>query len=419
MDLQNIIERIKLIYSSEGVEEALEYALDSLAHIDEKDKHHVYIKIACFYNELGQEKLGREYTLKCANEKPFTPVFRESEESPVVLSLMSMGAAKVKIAGIGGYTVTEGHNNLVNCLERRFARTSFYVDCLKENEHFLDIVKKPDVVFCSISDPEECQDDLVLARKAIDRLGVPYINDPLKIMECTRVRLKERFGNWEHVIVPTTERVPLDEFTLEKADALLHRLGHGDGIIIRLAGFNQGHNLYHYTESDPTLFEEIKERAQRAGADLIATEFFELSFTIDGSDVKIYPKYRAFMGDGALHPIHFFCSTTPFVNYQRPLPEEFEAMRNARFEEYLMYPEDHVGTENWKSIGDLLVEVGLEYCGIDFALYDGKIIVFEVNPGMQNTSLYENANPLAVEQWRLITRKIESLIDRKIAESKK
>lgn len=419
MDLENIVERIKLIYGSEGVEEALQYALESVDLVEESQRDHIYIKIACFYNELGQEKLGREYAVKCAKVKPFTPIFRHSEGDPLILTLATMAASKVKIAGFSGYSIAEAHNNLINCLDPRYAKTSFYVDCLEESDQFLEHIKKPDMVICPISDPEECQEHLLLAKRVIDYLGVPFINDPMKVRGCTRTRLKERFGGWEHMIVPTTERIPLDQFTQEKADELLHRLSHGDGIIIRLTGFNQGHNLYHYKESDPVLFEEIKERAQRAGADLLATEFFELSFTTEGSDTKIYPKYRAFMGDGVLHPIHFFCSTTPFVNYQRPLPEEFEATRNARFEEYLTNPEGHIGAENWKTIGDLLTEVGLEYCGIDFAIYQGDVIVFEVNPGMQNTSLYENANPLAVEQWRKITRNIEDLIDRKIAENKK
>ncbi len=408
MKTEDAVDRIKVVYSESGAEKAIDEALVLLDVVEKKEP--IFLKLGCLYNELGKEKIGESYLKKCAQTKPIQPIVGKGDFK--ILSLISLSKSKAIMYKGSGCVFVEGHNNLLSQLDMDHLRSGFSVECMEDDSFNFQDGTLPDVIFNAISDPEGNDEVLRWADKAVKAIGKPCVNNPLKVLGCQRGYLRERFGDRVSFIIPKSKTLSINEASVEAVDGLMKEIGPNTGVLVRIKGFNQGHHLIRFTGSEKEELAELIGRAVDAGGDLLISQFIDLSFNVDGSDTILYPKYRAFMADGKLFPIHFFCSTNPFVNHQKPLPEEFEEFRKKRFEEYMTNPEGIVGDVNWVEIGRLLRDTGLDYCGIDFAVLDGKVVVFEVNPGMQNTKGLARAHPMAREKWKEITQRMEDLFCR-------
>jgi glutathione synthase/RimK-type ligase-like ATP-grasp enzyme len=116
--------------------------------------------------------------------------------------------------------------------------------------------------------------------------------------------------------------------------------------------------------------------------DLYVTEFIGVA-----DDSGVFQKIRAFYIDGELYPIHLLRGEHWEVGrrgdrlkimHEQKWMQEDEARCLKDLPSYL-------GETNYTALLDFMGEIGLDFCGVDFAVGpDGKIVIFEANPAMRH-----------------------------------
>ncbi|HSZ75053.1 MAG TPA: tetratricopeptide repeat protein [Rhizomicrobium sp.] len=245
--------------------------------------------------------------------------------------------------------------------DRVFAVTALYAEYYRPNFP----LPPHTIIFNAIGDADFCPDALDAAERIVDRAGTKIINAPALVHTTGRAANAARLADVPGVRAPHIKE-------LRRADI--------DGtkdmkfpLLLRSKGFHTGQ---HFVRVEST--EELRAAAAELPGDiLLAIEYLDAR----GSD-GMARKYRVMYIGGELYPIHLAISAGWKVHYFTADMAENAAYR----EEERKFLEDMamaLGAPAVAALTRIGEKLGLDYCGIDFALdHDGRVIVFEANATM-------------------------------------
>ena len=231
-----------------------------------------------------------------------------------------------------------------------------------------------DLVFNLIGDADEGTAALACARAFEERCGVRLLNEPRKVQRTRRHMIPDLLAGIDDLVVPRVAQFAAAALKGPAREGLLMDAGLGLPLLLRSAGKHGGDSLERITTG-----QALAEHCSSLSADdmVYATAYHEYR-SPDG----FYRKYRAIYVDGALFPYHLAISPHRVVHY---FSAEMEAHSWKLDEElaYLDHAGEVLGARAMAALTAIGRRMGLEYCGVDFALLpDGRVLLFEANATM-------------------------------------
>lgn len=257
------------------------------------------------------------------------------------------------------------------------------------------------VVFNAIGDADLCQTGLQKAQALLARTAAPVINDPARVCVTGRLENAQRLGQLPDVVAPAIKRLQRD--SVHAADLRFP-------LLLRAPGFHTGQH-----------FVRVEQAAQLAaaaatlpGSEILAIEYLDARGT-DG----MARKYRVMMIDGELYPLHLAISSDWKVHYFTA-SMAVDPQYRAEEAQFLADMPGVLGPRAMRALKQIAKTLGLEYAGIDFALRDGAVLLFESNANM--AIVPPDANPLWDYRRPAIRRVIDAakqmIVKRALARSR-
>lgn len=339
--------------------------------------------LAGLYGVMGAEDLSKHWAFEAARVSPMSPTrtAQETEKlSVLVLGTIASGGCRYR-PDTGGLVINEGHNNLPQILDRHHVTLHrLNVDALETHPELLQAIPRTDIVYNGITDPERCRQALKissdLCKKLESNIGVPVINQPEKVLECTRETNARRGEDWDGVLVPKSLFMgELSGDISEKIRQLASEHDLKEPVILRAAGFQGAKNMHLIDD-----LASLKVRLQKP------TEVYLIDYVDTRAEDQLFWKYRAFLVDDTLYPGSVIASRDWVSNRAAAKndPQLQEKMHQVQAE-YDRDPESVIGKEAWSNLRKALTQIGLEYCGVDFGVAsDGTPVIFEANPAMRS-----------------------------------
>ena len=223
-----------------------------------------------------------------------------------------------------------------------------------------------EIVVNLISDVDQGRDILMSADDLVERLHVPIINHPRKVLATGREVIAERLAAVPRCRMPRTLRCRRDQVT-----ALAETFGFP--ALLRKAGTHGG-DAFEKIDSPADIADFL---SQYPGDEYYLTEYVDYR-SADG----YFRKYRLMLVDGVVLPYHLAIADQWKIHHFRTEMDSHVWMQ--REEETFL---DNPGTVFTDAHDEVLCEiariVGLEFFGIDCALdQDGDVLIFEVNASM-------------------------------------
>lgn len=226
-------------------------------------------------------------------------------------------------------------------------------------------IPQADAVFVAIGESDENVEALLLAAGMLRRIGLPYINDPLKILAANRVSVANSLCAIADLHVPPTSRM--------RRDAIAGAKDLPFPIVVRPAGSQAGRGLARI---------ENESQLHRYLEMTLAPAFYVMPFVDFRSPDGYYRKYRIIIVDGVPYPYHLAISPDWMIHYYNaPMREtawmrEEEAAFLAGFERVFPPPLQQALREVAKALD-------LQYVGVDCSIDpQGRLLVFEADPAM-------------------------------------
>ena len=352
------------------------------------------MQIAGIYGSLGFEEQSVYYTRQALKSNPVTTTLCTGNKKMTIAVLMTATSDLIKLNRKTFSTqINEGHNNLPSVLDSAHITVKrVFVDNFMHDKGLLQELKSVDVVYNGITDPERGENALSQADNICQSLDLPIVNTPAAVLQSSREGNYQRFRDNETVILPKS--VKLEGISGCCRNVVRDAIAANDmmlPVILRVAGFQGGKFMHMIRDLDNHDFSEIDELTTTSPQTLYLIQYHDVSYRDERSgDTSLYPKYRAFMVDGKLYPVHLF--TADSFNVHKKNADPVMGKYDWLIEKEKAYCEDpttHLGEHLWREIEAALASMGLEYNGIDFAPAStaeeqGKIVVFEINPAMRN-----------------------------------
>lgn len=350
--------------------------------------------LAALYGTLGFDEHSRYWAKKAIRSKAFAVREAKVETKLTVLALFTQASGSLGVnRKTFGIHTTEGHNNLSSLLDSdHITLIRFHVDTLDSQPELLRKLPAADVIYNSITDPERCEHALHLAQKVCDRLGLPVINEPKAVLAASREGNYQRFKDNPDVILPKSVKI---ENTQESARTIVAQAIQDHGfelpVIIRLAGFQGGKFMHKVDDLDSHDFAELDTELAKQPQTAYVIQYHDVSYEDERlPSTRLYPKYRAFMVGGKLYPCHIF--TASDFNVHKKNADPVMAANPWLIDKerhFCENPVEHLGKTQWLALEAAMRETGLDYNGVDFAVatspeYQGKLVIFEINPAMRN-----------------------------------
>jgi len=221
-----------------------------------------------------------------------------------------------------------------------------------------------DVIFNGIGDADLCKPSLDAAEALLRRHGAAALNPPECVRETGRAAMAAKLRGIAGLIVPRIVEIGRGEIdTVDTFPAL-----------VRPPGYHTGE-----------FFERVSDRAELKR--LAPTLPGEKLLVIEQLDARaadgFHRKYRFLAIGGRLYPVHLARSSHWKVHYfsaDRVRDPEAIAEEDA----FLTDPRAAIGERAMAVIGAAIERIGLDYCGIDFALdAAGNVLFFEGNATMR------------------------------------
>jgi tetratricopeptide (TPR) repeat protein len=242
------------------------------------------------------------------------------------------------------------------------------------------------LVFNAIGDADLCQAGLRRAQALLERTAAPVINAASRVLVTGRAENAARLRQLPDVIAPVIQRLERDA---------IHSAALQFPLLLRAPGFHTGQH-----------FVRVEQPAQLAaaaaalpGKEILAIEYLDARGT-DG----MARKYRVMMIDGELYPLHLAISSDWKVHYFTASMAGDPKYR-AEEAEFLADMPGVLGPRAMSALQRIAQTLGLEYAGIDFALRDGAVLLFESNANM--AIVPPDANPI----WDYRRQAIRRVID--------
>lgn len=274
-----------------------------------------------------------------------------------------------------------GSCNFCNYLpNERVNVNQFVLDHLDNQQIDGGFISKHKLIVSEISDPDSHSRALIKAKKLFDIFHdkIPWINNPHRVTRTGRDKVPELLSGIDNVVAPGTIRASVTKKSEFKSamDASALSLP----VLIRPVGSHYGKNLVLITDYD-----DLDNLNLADYQDAYITEF------VDCSNNGIYSKYRfaVVAGDPLLRHVLFkdhwmVHADSRAFTADKPEYRKVEADTLASFENELKL-------EVRETIDEIYQRIGLDYFGIDCALQDGKLVLFEVNANM---NILKNTEPL-------------------------
>lgn len=370
--------------------------------------------------KLGEVDLCAEYAYKVASEKPLL-ISEKKDTKLKVLILQTIASGEYKfVAKNLKFRIGEGHNNLISMMEESVSKNILRVDNLELAKHELKKLKDIDVIYNSITDPERCMDALKNAEQlCASRPDIPVINHPKSVQLSSRESNYSRFYNKDNdLIFPKVIKInAVEKDCYSKIINSIEKNKLQYPVIVRLAGYQAGKNMHKINRPDEQDFLDFEKIVNKSPLDIYLIEFKDCSFKDSRlENAVLYPKFRAFMVDGELIPIHLFVSNNDY-NVHRDnsmkLMEENPWLLDIE-KKFCENPLDIIKKEIWDSLSETLKQTGLEYVGVDFSvnldkpLKEQQCIIFEINAAMRNSMNAASARLHTQKNWRLVTHEIHN-----------
>lgn len=230
----------------------------------------------------------------------------------------------------------------------------------------LEAIPQADAVFVAIGESDESAESLALTSGLLRRIGLPFINDPQRILLTNRVRLAQTLAHIPNLHAPQTLRVQRDALTRDT-------LGFDFPWVVRPVGSHAGRDLARIDDAAA-----LDAYLQRVDHDTL----YAMPFVDFQSPDGYYRKYRIIVVDGVPYPYHEAISRHWMIHYYNAPMRETAWMREE--ETTFLTQFDRVFP---KPLQDALREMarvlGLEYFGIDCSIdRQGRLLVFEADPAM-------------------------------------
>jgi hypothetical protein len=223
-------------------------------------------------------------------------------------------------------------------------------------------------VFNAVGDADRAASALALAAAIVERSGAPAINLPSRVIPTGRADVTARLGALPGVIAPRTQLMRRDDVTAEALAAA----GFTFPLLLRSPGYHTGQ---HFIEV-PSAAELPALRDSLPGKELLVIAFLDGR----GPDHN-FRKYRVLFIGGELYPLHLAISRNWKVHY---FSADMSAVDEHRVEEaaFLADMRGVLGARTMASLERINAELGLDYGGIDFGVYEANatMAVFPAPP---------------------------------------
>lgn len=252
------------------------------------------------------------------------------------------------------------------------------------------------VLFNSISDPLICSFALETLEQVIMQTGLPVINDPKNIKKTEREKLSKSI---EHPKIkfpmtaglrPYSKDELIDRIEMEFDYPVLVRRAFGEGskALIRLDRANE------HSKLDRFAFDGME-------------YYYVMEFIDYKDDEGLYRKYRVNVIDGEVIPVHLWLSTGWQIHTKAHIDSD---LRNRSDQEEKKYFRKNPHKEIFV---ELSKELGLDFFGVDYALLDDQIIIFELN-AMTMIGKQEKLKEFEKKQVKKVHNKMRELINSRI-----
>lgn len=354
--------------------------LEQLAQKDEGGFDVAYF-LSALATRRNEDAEAAKALLSAASSRPFLKVSRDPTK-PVVLKIRAFEGTKVKFRFaddgavrtrlVGGQISTKYwidkerfHITLGNAAGQTFGEAS---------------VPRFDVLFNAISDIDASPNALVGLEAFIANHNIEnVINRPDALRRTTRDSIARLAKASPHLRSGKTQRysgaalLDIPKLASEITSDLSFPL------LVRSVGTHTGSTLSK-CDDHQSLREALHGLSKMR--DLYVTEFIDVA-----GDTGVFQKIRAFYIDGDLYPIHLLRGEHWEVGrrgdrlkimHEQSWMQEDEA-------HCLNDLPDYLGATQHNALLDFMTEIGLDFCGVDFAADpDGKLVIFEANPAMRH-----------------------------------
>ena len=318
---------------------------------------------------------------KAAAYRPFLKVSSDSTKH-VILKIRAFEGTKVKFRFeddgavrtrlVGGQISTKHwidkerfHITLGNAASQAFANAK---------------APRFDVLFNAISDIDASPNALLgleafIANHSIEKV----INQPVALRRTSRDSIAALANASTHLRSGKTHRY--SGMALLDIPKLVREITSDSSfpMLVRSVGTHTGSTLSK-CDTDQSLREALAGLSKTR--DLYVTEFIDVS-----SDEGIFQKIRAFYIDGDLYPIHLLRGEHWEVGRRGDRLKIMSQQRWMREDEAHCLSDlpDYLGATNHAALLDFMADIGLDFCGVDFAVDPaGKLVIFEANPAMRH-----------------------------------
>ena len=292
---------------------------------------------------------------------------------------------------------TSGSCNTFGFLPRELKKNHFVIDHLEQQEISIKHILTHDIIFCEISDPDSHSMALKKAQHLFGLVKdkIPWINDPNLVLNTRRDTMSQLLSGIDGVIAPKALR--LKPLTIKRIEFAIASNEFSLPVLIRPSGSHGGKNLV-----------LIKSLAELKKVDLSNYEDAFITEYVDFESNNVFTKYRFAVVAGEPILRHVIFSDDWIIhsesrNYMADNPQfqELEAEIIENFEHDLKLRVEGRLHEIYKKIG-------LDYFGIDCAIRNDQIILFEVNANM---NMLTNNQPKPNVWEKQIETIIQKLVD--------
>jgi hypothetical protein len=243
--------------------------------------------------------------------------------------------------------------------DRTFETTALYAEFYDETQP----LPAHAVVFNAIGDADLCQAGLKRAEELLKRSTAPVVNDPACVRRTGRAENAQRLRQVGDVVAPSIRRLARDAIRAVEFKFPL---------LLRAPGFHTGQHFVRL-EQPAQLASAI---AALPGEEILAIEYLDAR----GAD-GMARKYRVMLIDGELYPLHLAVSSDWKVHYFTA-NMAMDAKYRDEEADFLADMPGVLGPRAMTALTAIAKTLGLEYAGIDFALRDGAVLLFECNANM-------------------------------------
>lgn len=354
--------------------------LEQMAQKNE-DSFDVPYFLSALATRREEDSKAAQVLASAAASRPFLKKSRQHIK-PVVLKVRAFEGTKVKFRFADDGSVKTRLVGGQISTKYWIDKERFHITLGNAANHIFAEAQAPhfDVLFNAISDIDASPNALMGLEAFIANNGIEnVINRPDALRRTTRDSIARLANASTHLRSGKTQRYSgmalLDIPTL--TTQILSDLRYP--LLVRSVGTHTGSTLSK-CDDEKSLRNALQ--GQSKMRDLYVTEFIDVA-----DDSGVFQKIRAFYIDGDLYPIHLLRGKHWEVGRRGDrlkIMHEQSWMREDEAHCLNDLP-DYLGATNHTALLDFMADIGLDFCGVDFAVDpDGKLVIFEANPAMRH-----------------------------------